>query len=235
VSIVVEILVGAAATYISRIEKQLNVATVSIPIALPIGVFSAIGAGIATILMFKFGLLLLALLFFLLTKLKFLIGAKLVAILGSFIATLLGIAAGPIGWVLIAFAVFVFGFALLGAIKETFLSVYRWFFRTFAELLLWVRRTSDALREWLYRPLRPLVLVLEVPVVCGTALFSLWEIMNWLGTRINFGQQGTFFRCICLLPFTVFTYRAYIRDTTPPGDGGEGLDVPLPHLLPPSH
>lgn len=232
-SVLVDLMVGAAATYISRIEKQMNVATVSLPLAVPLGCLSAVGAGIAVILLFKTGLLILALLFVLVTKIKFLIGAKLAAIFASFAAAALGIAIGPIGWIILSIAILVFAAALLGAIADSFQGIYNWFFRKFADLLLWVRHTCDGARECLYEPIKPMVLLFEVPVVCGAAVYSLWQIMDWLGDEVTFGQPGTLFRCICLLPFAVFTYKAYLRDTALLGDGGEGLDVPLLSLLPP--
>jgi hypothetical protein len=232
-SIAVDLIVGAAAIYIGRIEKHMNVATVSIPLAVPLGCLSAVGAGIAVLLLFKTGVFILFLLFLLITKFKIFIGAKIAAVFASFAATALGLLLGPPGWIILSIAFLVVAFALLGAIVDSFQEIYNWFFRKFAELLLWVRRICDSARESLYEPARPAVLLFEVPVVCGSAVYSVWKIMDWLGGAITLGQPGALFRCICLVPLTVLTYKAYIHDTTPPNDGGEGLDVPLPSLLPP--
>jgi len=233
-SIGIDLIVGAAATYISRIDKQVNVTAVSIPIALPLGFLSAAGAGILMIALFKVGVFVLAILFFLVAKLKFLIGAKLVIIFGSVAATLMGIALGPIGWILISIAILIFASSLVYAIVDSFSAVYHWFLRKFADLLLWVRRMCDHTRSWLWKPFRPLVLIFEMPMVCGFSVYSLWEIMDFLGGELQFGQSGTFFRCVCLAPFVLFTYTTYMRDTSPLGDGGDGLDVPLLTLLTPA-
>ena len=88
--------IGLLATAVSAWEKRINVAIAVAPISIPFGIFTAIGASIAIIAMFKVALLVVALTLFLLTKLKALIGAKIAAVFGSMAAAAFGLSLGPI-------------------------------------------------------------------------------------------------------------------------------------------
>lgn len=218
--------IGLLATVVSAWEKRINVAVAVAPISIPFGILTAAGASIALIVMFKLAILLGALVLLLLAKLKAFIGAKIAAIFGSMAAAALGIALGPITWFIAGVAMIIFVVMLGAAIKEAFVGMYLWFFEKMAMLLMAIRRRCDAARSVLPRPLKFLVLIIEVPLVCGLSVYGLWQTMDYFDGSTRLTDSRLLARIASLAPFVLVTFRAYRRDTTPPGSGGDGPDFP---------
>lgn len=219
------------ATHISRIEKKVNVSLVSASISLPLGYFSALGTTMLLFLVFKGFLLLVVFILLLITKLKFILGAKIVAMITAFAASVFGVFVGPPGWIILIILTIYF----FGAIKEYtmifFKSINEWFFEKLSAALIKVRTHADYTRDKLSERNKFLVLFIEVPIVCGVSSYSLWELLSISENFFIKGSPSEFLillKFVCLIPFTYFMYKAYLRDTTPPKKGGDGLDVPVP-------
>lgn len=221
------IVIGLLAFWISRIESRLNVGIASVSLSVPLAGFWAASATLFMVLTFKVALLVISLGLILLAKLKMFIGAKIALLFGSMAAAVFGIAIGPIGWlVLLIFAV-LFMLMLGDAIK----SIYMWFFEKLAFALMWVRRTADSARarvkgRWVFA-----VLAFEVPAVAGVPVYGIWQMMDWFDGSHPLTGWRVFARLVCLAPFACLTYISYLRDTTLPATGGDGLQVPMPISL----
>ncbi len=214
--------------YIGKIEKKFNVAVISAPLAIPLGIFMAIGAVVALIVLFKVFLLVIALLLFLLLKLKAIIGAKIAMFLGTMLASVLSVFLGPLSPLIISVLWIILFLSLGAAIKDAFFDLYSGIFTMFGKFLLGVRTIADRIRVGLPTFLRFLVFIIEMPLVCALSIYGVWKAMNWIDDNPEITINILIFRLLILVPFSIFLYRSYIKSTTPPQQGDDGIDLPLP-------
>jgi hypothetical protein len=213
------ILIALFSIYVGKYEKRINVGLIAAPISVPLGIMT----GIACVIVLKVMFFILALILILLSKVKIFITLKIGAILGSIAAAMLSSLAGPIGWLVAAILILF----IIAGIKDAFVSIYEWFFRTMAQILLWIRKQFNAVRKAFPIFLHPIICIIEAAIVCGFALKGLWDLMDWLDGKIEVTHTLVKWRLLVLLPYALILYRNYIKDTNPPNKGGEGIDSPL--------
>jgi hypothetical protein len=213
------ILIALASIYIGKYEKRVNVALIAAPISIPLGIMTAVGL----MLIFKALFILLALLLAVLSNLKIFVKLKIGAVLGSVAAAMFASLAGPIGWV-ISILLLLF---IVSAIKEMFVSIYEWFFRKMAQVLMWIRGTFDSFRRPLPVFFHLPICIIEAAIVCGLSLKGLWEFMDWVDGKAELTPFLIKLRLLIFLPYLLILYRNYIKDTTPPNAGGDGVDSPV--------
>lgn len=213
------ILIAVLSIYVGKYEKRINVGLIAAPISVPLGIMT----GVAAVLVLKGMFFILAVLFMLLSKVKILIKIKIGAIIGSLAAAMFASFAPGIGWVVSALLILF----IIAGIKDAFVSIYEWFFRTMAQILMWIRTQFNAIRKPLPVFIHPIICIVEAAIVCGLALKGIWDIMDWLDGKIEVTHTLIKYRLLVLLPYALILYRNYIKDTNPPNEGGEGIDSPL--------
>lgn len=229
--IIIYLILGAAATYLSKIEGRIEVATNSIylcTLSLPFIVLSAFGAALFFLAFLKFLLLVLIILLALVKNLKFFITKKLGVMIGIATASLLGLMTPP-GWVIAILLVLLFIGYLISFTKATLLGIYRFFYRAMTSILMFTRRHSDKIRNALPRILRFTVLIFEVPIICFFSIYSIWHMMNYFESResgFDLTPEILVTRACAIIPFVVATYLSYRKNTTHPNIGEEMPDVP---------
>lgn len=213
------IIIALASIYIGKIEKRVNVALIAAPISVPLGIMTAIGA----FAILKLAFILLALFLIFLTKIKIIVKLKIAALLVAIASAISSVVTGPLGWVLTAVLVIF----IISGIQETFISIYEWFFKKMAIILLKIRKWFDVLRANTWIAFHLIVCIFEGVLVCSLSLYSIWSLMDWVDGDLQLTSQLIMYRIIVLTPMWFLLYRNYIKDTTPPNMGGDGVESPV--------
>jgi len=226
--IIIYLFIAAAALYISRMEKHINVPRLCIPIAIPLGIFTAIGAISVLYMFLNVGLAILAILFLILQKMRSTMREKIITIYASALIMLWGIAAGPSGLIALSILGILMVLITLSSAEKSFVSVYTFFFTKMAQVLARIRRTCNWQRSRLPLLLRFFVTAIEISIVCGLAVEGLWQLMNLLNGYGHISETELAFRLIAIIPFTGFLYQSYLRDTKTIRPAEKAMDIPLP-------
>ncbi|MEO1437891.1 MAG: hypothetical protein AAFV80_20285, partial [Bacteroidota bacterium] len=182
-------------------------------------ILSAIGI----VFLFKLLLFVAALLFFLLSRLKILIQIKIGGILAAMAGGLFTFLAGPIGifvWIFIVLLA-------LASIQEAFLAIYQWFFDKLSEALLRIRSFYDTIRSNSDKVFHPIAMIGEAITVCSFAAFGLWSILDIVDGKDPTTVNQIIGRVLVSIPYVLLLYRNYLKVTSDPNSGGDGIDTPM--------